>query len=174
MNKKDQEIEAKLQELESAVLKESLQPPSTIHKSTEIVAPKKELPAETSVQSDLCYFGGIGLILTGLFMLFNHVRVGTGMLAALGMGSTGFGFVLLPLMIGIGWLIYDAKNKLAWMLTAGSCALIFFSILNSMIMSFPTMTLLGTIMMLAPLAVGGALLLKGIGGPKALEDKLKK
>jgi len=66
----------------------------------------------TSVTNDLCYFGGIGLILTGLFMFFNHLKVGTGFLNMLGMAGGGFGLLLIPLMIGIGWLIYDPKSKI--------------------------------------------------------------
>lgn len=177
MNKKDEEIQRKLQELESAVLKENTlketpQHLTTANKSTELTASHKQLP-QTSVKNDLCYFGGIGLILTGIFMFFNHVRVGTGMLAMLGMTGGGMGLLFVPLMIGIGWLLYDSKNKVAWLLTTGTCAIIFFSVLNSLVMSFPAMSMLGMIMMLLPFAAGGALLLKGMGGPKAIEDKFK-
>jgi hypothetical protein len=182
MNKKDNDIERKLQELESAVLKEEVDEkakhPAKVDAGTGLKtsgtnSDKAEL-SKASLQNDLYYFGGVGLIMTGLFMLFNHVKVGTSMLTAFGFGGAGSGLVLIPLLIGIGWLIYDSKNRYAWLLTAATCALIFFSILSSMLMTFPTMTLLGTIMMLAPLAIGTALLLKGMGGAKGIEDKMKK
>ncbi|HEY9713240.1 MAG TPA: hypothetical protein V6C72_07205, partial [Chroococcales cyanobacterium] len=166
MNKKDQEIERKLQELEreleSAQLKsvaeaeETRKQLGTASSSTDLTVPKKNLPAETSIRSDLCYFGGIGLLITGLFMLFNHVHVGTPMLSMFGLGGQGAGLMLIPLLAGIGWLIYDSKNKYAWLLSAAACGLIFFSILSGMTMTFPSTSLLGTLLMLAPFAVGGA------------------
>lgn len=177
MSKKDEEIQRKLQELEAAVLKESVTPKETSHplvtpeKSTELLTtPKNQV--QSTVQNDLCYFAGIGLILTSLFLFFNHIRVGTGMLQLFGMGGTGFGLLLIPLMTGIAWLIYDSKSKAGWLLCAASCAVICFSVLSSLVMTFPNLTLLGTIMMLFPLAAGSGLLLKGMGGPKAIEDKL--
>ena len=179
MSKKDEEIQRKLQELEAAVLKESVSLKETNHplvaqeRSTELLTSQKN-QVQSTVQNDLCYFAGIGLILTSLFLFFNHIRVGTGMLQMFGLGGTGFGLLLIPLMAGIGWLVYDSKSKAGWILSAASCAVICFAVLNSLIMSFPSLTLLGTIMMLFPLAAGGGLLLKGMGGPKAIEDKLTK
>ena len=85
MSKKDEEIQRKLQELEAAVLKESITLKETNHP---LVAPEKSASlltveknqVQSTVQNDLCYFAGIGLILTSLFLFFNHIRVGTGML----------------------------------------------------------------------------------------------
>lgn len=194
MSKKDDEIQRKLQELESAVLKESTTQ-SQQHLSasgagaTSASAPtptpatdlisltqKKNLPAQP-VQNDLMYFGGIALILTGLFMFFNHVKVASpffGVLGGMGGGGGGVGLLFLPLMAGIGWLIYDSKSKPAWILTAASCAIVIFSVLSSITMQFPALSFLGLIMMLLPFAAGGALLLKGMGGPKGIEQKIKK
>ncbi len=181
MSKKDDEIQRKLQELESAVLKESTTqsqqhlttPNQTTSSDLVSLNKKKDLP-QPSVQNDLQYFGGIALILTGLFMFFNHVRVGTGMMGMFGLTGGGFGLLFIPLMVGIGWLIYDSKNKFAWLITAASCAVVIFSVLSSISMQFPTLTFLGLMLMLLPFAAGGALLLKGMGGPKAIEQKLKK
>ncbi len=181
MSKKDDEIQRKLQELESAVLKESTTQPQqhlttpnpTTSSDLMSLNKKKELPTP-SVQNDLQYFGGIALILTGLFMFFNHVRVGTGMMGMFGLVGGGFGLLFIPLMVGIGWLIYDSKSKFAWLITAASCAVVIFSVLSSITMQFPQLTFLGLMLMLLPFAAGGALLLKGMGGPKAIEQKLKK
>lgn len=180
MNKKDIEIQRKLDELESTILKEAQapQPPSNLSKDVELISMAKSVTTNDSAQAidvknEACYFGGIALIILGLVLFFQHVRVGTGFLSMLGLGGGGFGLLLLPLIGGLGWLIYDSKNKLAWLLTGGTCAVIVFNVLNSLVMQFPPMSLLGTIMMLLPFAAGGALLLKGIGGPKAIENKLK-
>jgi hypothetical protein len=181
MNKKDEEIQRKLLELEATVLKEAPPPPSlptARQHSTAMTSlgqgatgSNARVPA-TTVGQDLCYFLGIGLIFTGLLMFFNQVHVGSGVLATLGLGGGGFALILVPLMVGLGWLMYDSKNKWAWLLTASVCGFIVFAVLSSLVMTFPTLTLLGTIMLLLPFAAGGALLLKGLGGPRALQDKL--
>jgi hypothetical protein len=77
-------------------------------------------------------------------------------------------------LIGIGWLFYDPKSTPAKLITGGTCALMVLSILSSLIMVFPMLSVLQTIMMLLPIALGGAMLLKGVGGPKAVQAKLKK
>lgn len=105
-------------------------------------------------------------------MFFNHVRVGSGLLGMLGMGGGGFGLLLIPLMVGISWIIYDHKNRWAWLLSAAVTSVIIFSVLNSLVLSFPTISLLGVIMLLLPFAAGGALLLKSVGGPKAIQERL--
>ena len=184
MSKKDDEIQRKLAELESAVLKESTTNSQQQHVSasqpmSELLAmqktTKKELPSTgTIVQNDLQYFGGIALMLTGVVMFMNHVHVGTGIMGAFGLGGGGFGLLFVPLMVGIGWLIYDSKSKIPWIVCAMSCGLLIFATLSSLQMIFPNLTFLGMVFMLLPFAAGGALMLKGMGGPKAIEQKFKK
>lgn len=174
MTKKEEEIKRKLEELESTVLKETedarAQTPAKAEKTTAVAAGE----SSSSIKNDLYYFAGIGLIVTGLLMLFQHVRVGSGFFSMLGLGNQGFGLLLVPLLVGLGWMFYDSKSKMGWMITALSCGLIFFAILSSLIMSFPSMTLLGVIMMLLPFAAGGAFLLKGMGGAKGVKETLSK
>jgi hypothetical protein len=179
MNKKDEQIEQKLIQLEASI--DESQHKALIGRSpgASPASGSSSDPASlvttptTSAKQDFYYVCGIGLLLLGILMLFNHIRVGTGMFAALGMGSGGFGLVLIPLLVGLGWMMYDSKNKIGWAITALSIALIFFSALSSLIMMFPSVTLLGLILMLLPFAAGGALLLKGMGGPKGVEQKLR-
>jgi hypothetical protein len=90
----------------------------------------------------------------------------------LGMGGGGFGLLLIPLIFGIGWLIYDVKSRWAWLVTAAVTGVIIFSVLNSLVLNFPQISLLGLVMLLLPFAAGGALLLKGVGGPKAIKEKM--
>lgn len=184
-NKKEEEIERKLKELEAAIIKET--PPvlkesaqlSNIPKSSELQVSGQDVPATnqnapaTSPGSDMCYFFGLCLIGLGIVMLFQHVRVGTGFLNMLGLGGHGIGLLAIALIIGIGWLFYDSKSKVAWMITIGGCAAIVLGVLSSLVMNFPSLTLLSLIMMLLPFAAGGALLLKGMGGPKGVEAKVK-
>jgi hypothetical protein len=172
MDKKDEEIQRKLLELESTVLKESQAAQQHLVPAREsspelIVNRNNQTPI---IKNELCYFSGIGLILTGVLMFFNHVRLGSGFLAMFGFGGGGFGLLLIPLMIGIGWIIYNSKSKIGWLVTAASGAVIFFAVLSSLIMTFPQMSLLGLVLMLLPFAAGVALVLKGMGGPKSLQE----
>jgi hypothetical protein len=182
MNKKDEEIQQKLMELESVVLKESgsthqTSLTTTNHKANEILVEARaasgsnSLPNGKTVSQELNFFLGVGLLLTGLLMFFNHVHVGSSFLAALGFGGGGFGLLMLPLMVGIGWIFYDSKNKWAWLVTACSVGVIIFAVLSSLVLNFPQISLLGLVMLLLPLAAGTALLLKSTGGPKAIKEK---
>ncbi|HEY9775097.1 MAG TPA: hypothetical protein V6C81_15135 [Planktothrix sp.] len=180
MNKKDEEIQKKLQDLETTVLKEShaSQPPAVPHKEPQLITDTvlhtgTSSDDSLSIKNELQYFSGIGSIILGFVLMFNWVHVGTGFMAMLGMGGGGFGLFMIPLIVGFGWMIYDPKNKIAMLLTGGTCLLIVLAVLASLVMSFPQMSLIQLILMLAPFAIGGALLLKGIGGHKAIEAKLK-
>lgn len=154
----DSEIQRKLLELEAAIVEE---PASTIvpasSKATEATVSKSE-----SVESDLHLIAGVGMIVLGIFLFLNHVRVGTGFLAWLGVGGQGFGLILIPLIVGIGFLCYDYKKRIGWLITSVSLAAIMFGMLSHLVMTFPSMSLLGVIMMLVPFAFGGALILKAL------------
>ncbi len=106
MNKPDDVTEHKLlkleSDLESQTNKLSLPQPSNSLCSNK----------DVDVKSDLCYFGGIASLLVGLLCLFQHVKIGTGFFSALGLGGQGFGLLMIPLLIGIGWIMYDSKTEL--------------------------------------------------------------
>ena len=127
----------------------------------------------TPIKDDLYYFGGIALIFFSVLVFFQHIRLGTGFIQALGLGSGGFGLLILPLLIGIGLIVYNKKNKMGYAIISVTSALIFFTVLSSLIMTFAPVSLLGLIIMLAPLAMGGAFVVKGMGGVKGLEYTMR-
>jgi hypothetical protein len=152
---KDDEIARKLDALEASMDTGPGQL-APLPKQTDLRAKR------SSVESDLNILIGAGLLLTGVLVFANHVKVGTSLLAMLGFGQQGIGFTLIPLLIGLGIIFYDYKNRWGWVCTAASAALIFFAIISSLVMYFPSTSLLGTVIMLLPLAAGAAFLLKGI------------
>lgn len=169
MDTKKEQIERKLIELETSVESEPLHTLSPNKPSSDVDA-----TTSAEIKSDLYLFSGLISIALGVLLLFQHVRISTGFFAGLGMGGGGgFGLLMIPLLVGIGWIMYDAKSKTGWAILAIACAVIFFSILSGLIMTFPSTTLLGLILMLLPFALGGTLLLKGVGGPKGVREKLK-
>ena len=129
----DKKTEAKLEELENSItIKKSSQLPAFVA-SQELI----KVASPTPLKDDLYYFGGIGLVAFALITLFQHIRVGTGMLQALGLSGQGFGLLMLPLLVGIGLIVYNPKNKLGYLVLSLTCAIIFYAVLAGLIMTFP-------------------------------------
>lgn len=163
MGRQDDEIQRKLNELEASLDYATGEEEST----TVLKVPTDSQVSTTGIASELNIFMGLGLLLTSVLMIFHHVKVGTGWLSWFGFGGQGFGFVIVPLLIGLGLIFYNTKSKAGWVITAASCALIFFAVLSQLVMTFPTTSLLGLIIMFLPLALGVAMLMKGLSGQKA-------
>ncbi len=159
MSKQDDEIREKLAELEASI-EEAPQPLAVTPAGTGVTAPGKKAGDEL-IESDLFLTIGFGLLLLGVFLVMNHIQVGTGMLGFFGFQQRGFGLTIIPLLIGLGLVFFDYKNRLGWILTAASCALIFFAALSQLVMFFPNISLLGLVIMFLPFAVGGALVARG-------------
>ncbi len=176
MGKQEDEIQKKLIELEASIEEEQPKLLSSREKSTaagqssEATTPAN---ADEVMKADMHLLGGLALIATGLLMLFTHIRVGTGMMTIFGLGSQGMGFLLLPLFIGIGMLFYNHKSRWAQIITAGGCALVLFVVLSQLVISFPSVSLLGLIFMVLPLTAGCAFAAKGMNMHKAIKDKSK-
>lgn len=162
MGRQDDEIQRKLNELEASLDYSTNDEANTVLK----VPSDTQMSTTAGIASDLNIFMGLGLLLTSVLMIFHHVKVGTGWLSWLGFGGQGFGFVIVPLLIGLGIIFYNHKSKAGWIITAASCALIFFAVLSQLVMSFPATSLLGLIIMFLPLALGAAMLFKGLSGQK--------
>ena len=184
MNKKEEEIQRKLIELESSVLKESQQEVLINDTGrTDLVKNGSAQVASGSVQkgsqtgglnkNDGAYFAGMASIFLGVFMVFQHVRVGSSFLAMLMGGGAGLAIFLLPLLIGIGMLFYNYKSKWGRGITALSVITLLLAILFTLSFTFPSLSLLQTVMMFLPFAIGGALVVKGMGGPKGVEQAIK-
>jgi hypothetical protein len=105
--------------------------------------------------------GGLTALALGLFILFSHVQVSMGWPMFM-WGGNGSGYLVLVLLVGIGFFLYDYKNKVGWLLTAGSIAAIIFNLFASMHLILPPMSLLGLITVMLPLVIGGALIARGL------------
>lgn len=185
MNKKEEEIQRKLIELESSVLKENQQEIliNNTGRTDLVKNGSAQGSASGSVQkvsqtgglnkNDGAYFAGMASIFLGVFMVFQHVRVGSSFLAMLMGGGAGLAIFLLPLLIGIGMLFYNYKSKWGRGITALSVITLLLAILFTLSFTFPSLSLLQTVMMFLPFAIGGALVVKGMGGPKGVEQAIK-
>lgn len=103
--------------------------------------------------------GGIGMFLTGFvmavaggYLLTNQVTVTTGYWHL--WGYNAFGLSLLPLIVGIGFLFFNGKSAVGWVLTIAGAVIVFVGILMHMDIYFRPTTLFNTLVMLV-LLVGG-------------------
>lgn len=183
MRMKDDDIQKKLVELESAIVSENTQLAKR-ETSSELTNAdfniRRELPgskvtSSPGSKSDLQYFGGMGLVMIGLFMLLQHVQV-TNRVWSFGFlnPSNSMGILLVPLLIGIGWVFYNSKSVWGWLLTVLSLVLMLFTIITGLYFYFPVLSLLQSIIMLSPIAIGLAFMLKGMGGPKGVDTAIRK
>jgi len=97
--------------------------------------------------------GGFYLLLSGIVVSSNF-GLGTRLFGVgAGFGITG-GMILIPLMIGIGMVFYNARNYIGWMVAICSFAALVFGVISSVSLNLRTMSAFELIMILT-LAIGG-------------------
>lgn len=109
------------------------------------------------------FFLGLVMMCGGFYMLLNSIVVTSNF----GMGARLFGFgafgnnigitggmILIPFIFGIGFIFFNAKNFIGWLLTIGSLTALIFGVISSVRFSMRTMTTFELIVILV-LAIGG-------------------
>ena len=111
--------------------------------------------------------GGVGEFVIGLvmaavggYLLLNQVQVTTSFWHF--WGGNAFGLTLLPLLIGIGILFYNGRSIAGWLLAVIGLAIIVAGILMNMDIYFRPTSLFNTLVMLALLAGGLGLVVRGL------------
>lgn len=111
--------------------------------------------------------GGVGQFFTGLvmtaiggYLLLNQVTVAGSFWDFLGFNT--FGLTLLPLLIGIGLLFFDAKSVAGWSLTVIGAGIIVAGILMNMHIYFRPTSLYNTLVMLVLMAGGLGLIARAL------------
>lgn len=95
---------------------------------------------------------GLGMAAGGAYLLTNQVIVHSGYWGF--WGAQTFGLTLLPLLFGIGFLFWDARSKIGWLLGFLGTVFIFAGILVNLEIHFRPTSLFNTLIMLT-LLVGG-------------------
>jgi hypothetical protein len=95
---------------------------------------------------------GAALSIVGGFLIMNQVRVTSGYWQWWG-GNT-FGLTLIPLVIGIGLLFFNARSIVGWALAGAGLLIIFAGVLSNLVIYFRQTTLFNVILMLV-LFTGG-------------------
>ncbi|MBI4511769.1 MAG: hypothetical protein HY698_19200 [Deltaproteobacteria bacterium] len=111
--------------------------------------------------------GGFGEFLLGFvmaciggYLVTNQVTV-TGSFWSF-FGANSFGVTLIPMLLGVGLLFYDAKSKIGWLLTVAGALFILGGILANMHIYFRPTSLFQTIVMLVLLVGGLGLIAKSL------------
>jgi uncharacterized protein len=106
------------------------------------------------------FFGGLAMVVVGGYLLLNQVEVHSGFWSWWG-GQT-FGLTLLPLLVGIGFLFFDGKSLVGWILTGAGALIIVAGILVNLQIYFRPTSLYNTLLMLALLAGGLGLIARSL------------
>jgi len=111
--------------------------------------------------------GGIGLFLVGLgmavaggWLLTNQVTVTSGYWHL--WGYNAFGLSLIPLILGIGFLFFNGRSVIGWLLTFAGAVIIFVGILTNLDIYFRPTSLFNTLLMLVLLAGGIGLVARSL------------
>ena len=103
--------------------------------------------------------GGLGTFLIGLacsimggYLIMNQVQVTSGYWQWWGQNT--FGLTLIPLVIGIGLLFFNAKSVVGWIIAGASILIIFTGVLSNLVIYFRQTSLFNVLLMLTLFAGG--------------------
>ena len=120
------------------------------------------------------FFIGLFVAAIGFYLLFSHVQVHSSYWNFFGFGGgygRSFGISLIPLLFGIGILFVNAKSVLGWFLAVGGLLFILAGILVNLDIHFRSTSLMNTLIMLAMIAAGLGLIVKGLRPHRSRADK---
>jgi len=114
-------------------------------------------------------FGGLAMIIAGVYIVFSHVTVHTSFWRFFGSPGQSFGLTLLPLLIGVGALFFNGRSVIGWILLVGGVMLILTGILMNLDIYFQPTSLWNTIFMFGLIGGGVGLFAKGLRPHKPRE-----
>ena len=118
---------------------------------------KKEKKASDFIE----FYMGILLIIAGLFFLLSKAVVRSGFYGfSIGGLNISTGLVVIPLMLGIIWLVNNPKSLLARILTIAGSIFIVGSIIMNIRITFTTTSMFDYLIMMLLIAGGIGLIIK--------------
>ncbi len=109
------------------------------------------------------FFLGFIMMCAGFYMLLNAMTVHSGFRLSMGIYSIGImgssfsitsGMILIPFILGISIIFYNAKNFIGWGLTLGSLGSLIFGVISTLRIGFRSMTAFDLIVIIV-LSFGG-------------------
>lgn len=118
------------------------------------------------------FYIGIISIAAGIFFLLSKAVVHSGFYGiSIGGISVSTGIVIIPLMIGVVWLVNDPKSIIARLITIAGSVFIIASIILNIRISFVTTTMVDYVIMMLLIAVGLGLIIKTFSMVRKINDK---
>ena len=111
------------------------------------------------------FFLGVALVVVGGYLVLNQVQVSSAFtfFALWGWSQPGgFGLTMLPLLIGVGFLFFDGKSIVGWVLSVGGALIILAAILMSLSIHWEQTSLFNTLLMFGMLAAGMGLVVRSL------------
>lgn len=111
---------------------------------------------------------GFAMAVAGGWLLTNQVTVSSNyfasgfMVPVVNYHMNSFGLSLIPFILGIGFLFYNGKSAVGWLLTIGGLVIILVGILMSLHIYFRPTSLFNTLVMLVLLFGGFGLVLRSL------------
>lgn len=97
---------------------------------------------------------GLGMFVAGLYLLFQQIDVHGGYWR-FGMGNDrSFGLTLVPLLVGVGFLFWNASSKVGWFLAGGGLLIVVAGIIANMQIHWRRTSLFNALVMLVLVAGG--------------------
>lgn len=121
------------------------------------------------------FFGGLAMLIVGLYLLLQSISVttgfgmGTSLMSFRGYGVTS-GMIMIPLVIGVGMLFYDGKNIIGWVLSCGSLLAMIAGVIASIRFRMVGLSAFDLITMLVLIAGGTGILLSSLRSLPATAD----
>lgn len=106
------------------------------------------------------FFGGLAMAVVGGYLLLQQVSVHSGFWSW--WGPNTFGLSLLPMLVGIGFLFFEGRSKVGWVLTGLGALIIVAGIISNLQIYFVPTSLFNTLVMLALLAGGIGLIARSV------------
>jgi hypothetical protein len=106
------------------------------------------------------FLGGVAMVVAGGYLLTSRVTVSSGYWTL--WGYDAFGLSMLPLMVGIGVLFFNARSVLGWFLLLVGSVIIVTGIVANLRIYFQPTSLFNTIMILGLMAGGIGLIIRGL------------
>ena len=106
------------------------------------------------------FFAGLVMTAVGGYLLLSQVMVAGTFWDFFGFNA--FGLSLLPLLIGVGFLFFDGKSVIGWVLSTIGAGIIVAGILMSMHIYFRPTSLYNTLTMLVLMAGGLGLIARSL------------
>jgi hypothetical protein len=106
------------------------------------------------------FLAGSAMVVAGGYLLLTRVTVTSGLWQL--WGYNAFGLSLVPLLVGIGFLFFDGRSLVGWLLTAAGALIILVGIIANLHVYFRSTSLFDTLLILGLLAGGLGLVARSL------------